>query len=139
MDLKQSVDIAAPADAVWKTLMDVENWRDWTASITSIERLDKSTFGLGSQVRTMQPKLARAIWTVTRFEPGKSFELESKNPGARTVAGHYLEAVDGGTRVTLTIQMSGFAAALLQPFIKPLTLRYVAMEAEGLKKRCERQ
>jgi uncharacterized membrane protein len=139
MDLQHIIEIAAPPEAVWKTLIDVERWPEWTASVNKVERVEKSIFGLGSQARIEQPKLAKTVWTVTRFEPAKSFDWESRTTGSHTVAGHVIEPSSVGSKVTLTVRVSGWAAKLLQGFLKPLTERYMAMEAEGLKKVCERQ
>jgi carbon monoxide dehydrogenase subunit G len=139
MELQHTIEIAAPPEVVWKVLIDVERWPEWTASTTKVERVDKLAFGLGSQVRIEQPKLAKTVWTVTRFEPAKSFDWDSRTTGSHTIAGHIIEPSGTGSKVTLTVQVSGWAARLLQGFIKPLTERYMATEAQGLKKRCERQ
>jgi carbon monoxide dehydrogenase subunit G len=139
MELAHTIEIGALPEAVWKVLIDVERWPEWTASVNKVTRVDKSSFGLGSQARIEQPKLAKTVWTVTRFERAKSFDWESRTTGSHTIAGHSIEPSVGGSKVTLTVRVSGWAAKLLQGFIKPLTERYMAMEAEGLKKVCERQ
>src|ERR1700733_12215649 len=104
MQLTHSIEIAAPPEVVWNILIDVERWPEWTASMNRIERVEKSAFGLGSQARIEQPKLAKAVWTVTRFVPAKSFDWESRTTGAHTIAGHIIEATATGSKVTLTIQ-----------------------------------
>ena len=139
MELQHTIEIAAPPEAVWKMLIDVERWPQWTASVSSVERAEKSVFGLGSQARIEQPKLAKSLWTVIRFEPARRFDWESRTTGSHTIAGHIIEPNGTGSKVTLTVQVSGWAARLLQGFLKPLTERYMATEAEGLKKVCERQ
>jgi carbon monoxide dehydrogenase subunit G len=139
MELEHSIEIAAPPEAVWKVLIDVERWPEWTASTTKVERVEKSAFGLGSQARIEQPKLAKTVWTVVRFEPATRFDWESRTTGSHTIAGHIIEPSGTGSKVTLTVHVSGWAAKLLQGFLKPLTERYMATEAEGLKKVCERQ
>ncbi len=74
MDIERVIDIAAPRDQVWAAMSDVERWPEWTASVTSVERLDREPFGVGSRARVRQPRLPAAIWTVSALEPGHSFE-----------------------------------------------------------------
>lgn len=130
--------IGAPPAVVFRTLVDVARWSEWTASVTSVERLDGGAFGLGSRARVRQPKLGASVWTVTEFVPDASFTWVASYPGLRTTAGHRLTAVDGGTLATLSITERGPFAPLVRLLLGGLTRRYVGMEAAGLKRRCER-
>jgi len=107
------IDIAAPPDQVWTVLADIERWPEWTASVTSVERLDDGPVAVGSLARVKQPRLRAAVWRVTSVEPGRSFDWAAKSPGITTAAGHRLERSDGGTRVALTIEMTGPLAGIL--------------------------
>jgi hypothetical protein len=79
-----------------------------------------------------------ALWTVTRLEPGCSFDWESVVPGLRSRGGHRVEAGPGGrSRVTLTFDWSGWLAPLLRLAAGGIARRFVRAEAEGLKRRCE--
>jgi hypothetical protein len=55
----------------------------------------------------------------------------------RSVGGHRVEPEGGGSKVTLWIEQTGLMVPMLALFYKGLTRRYVTMEAEGLKRRCE--
>ena len=138
MDIERVIDIAAPAEQVWAALADVERWPEWTASVTSVERLDHGPFGVGSRARVRQPRLPAATWTVTALEPGRSFEWRSAVPGLRSVGDHRVDATgDRASRVTLSVTWSGPLAPVVRLVWGNLSRRYVEMEAEGLKRRCE--
>ena len=137
MNLQQSADIRAEIKGVWATLTDVQRWHEWTRSIDKIERLDDGEFGAGSRARIRQPRIPVAVWTVTEFEPGRSFTWVSEAVGIRTVATHVLEPRDGGTRLTLTIAQTGWLAWLIRSRAEKTAREYLAMEAQGLKQRCE--
>jgi uncharacterized membrane protein len=136
--IEQEVSIAASAEAVWEILSDVERWYEWTASIKSILLLDPKPLHLGSNALIEQPRLPRAKWQVTEIEPGRGFNWEAKSLGARTVGEHWItpEANDG-VRVILRVRQTGWLAWVFQRWIGKITREYVAMEANGLKLRCE--
>ena len=139
MDVRESIDIAAPPERVWAVMIDVERWREWTPTITSIDRLDGGSFRVGSRARVRQPKLPTAVWTVSVLEPGRYFEWRNVSPGLTSVAGHRAEpAAGGGTIVTLTFGWSGSLAWLIRLVYGKLARRYVRTEAESLKRWCER-
>jgi Polyketide cyclase / dehydrase and lipid transport len=137
MKIGVSVEILRPAESVWPVLIDVERWPEWTASITKIERLDQAAFGPGSTVRIRQPKLKTVVWHVTEFRQGRLFTWETQSTGVSTIARHTIQPSEHGCIVTHTIEQEGWLAWLLRPFLMGLTQRYVRMEAQGLKKRCE--
>lgn len=138
MDIKRVIDITAPQDRVWATMVDVERWPEWTASMTSVKRLDRRPFGVGSRARVHQPRFPAAVWTVTALEPGRSFEWQSAAPGLLSVGVHTVDATgDHTSRVTLSITWSGPLAPVIRLLFGKLSKRYVQMEAQGLKLRCE--
>lgn len=132
-----SIDVAAPPDAVWASVSDVESWPKLTASVTHVEPLDGLVSGIGSRARVVQPRLRPATWTVTRWEPGHGFSWESKAAGMTTVGDHYVEATAGGSRLTLRIHQHGLLAPVVGLFYRKLTRRYMEMEATGMKRAAE--
>ena len=137
MRYETTVEIAAATPKVWAALMEVERWPEWTASTTSIERLDEVPLALGSEVRIKQPKLRALVWAVTEFDEGRSFSWTSRSGGLRTLAEHRLEPRGESTAVTLSIDQSGFLARIVAVVTSGMTRRYVDTEAQGLKARCE--
>ena len=138
MQCDTAIDIAAGAGDVWSVLMDVESWPEWTASMSSVKRLDVGPFRMGSHVRILQPKLPRAVWTVTEVDPVRSFTWVASGPGFTTTAEHRVEpASERSVRVSLSLRQSCALAPILGLFLSGITRRYVTLEAEGLKRRCE--
>src|SRR4051794_19499230 len=96
MRFQTQVDVDADPETVWRVLIDVESWPKWTASMTSVQRLQGGEFGVGSSARVVQPKLKAAVYTVTECEAGRSFTWEMKTTGVQVRAGHLIEDLGGG-------------------------------------------
>jgi hypothetical protein len=138
MNLQIATDIRAESKSVWATLVDVERWPEWTRSVERVERLDDGEFGIGSRARIRQPRIPVAIWKVTEFEPGKSFTWVSEAFGIRSVGTHLVEPRGEGTvSLILTIVQTGWLARLVRSRAEKTAREYLAMEAQGLKRRCE--
>lgn len=136
--IEQEVLIDASVEAVWEILSDVERWYEWTPSIKSILLLDPKPLHLGSTALIEQPRLPRSKWQVTEIERGHGFSWESKSIGVRTVGEHWITPeANSGVRVILRVRQTGWLAWILQRWIGTITREYVAMEAKGLKLRCE--
>lgn len=133
-----AVDIDAAPEKVWAVLADVEHWPEWTRSMIRVQRLEDGPFGLGSTARVRQPRLPQAVYTVTEYEPGQNFTWATRSPGITIVGGHHVVSrEDGHATVRLTVDQTGVLAPLVGLFAGRLTRRYVTLEAEGLKRRCE--
>jgi carbon monoxide dehydrogenase subunit G len=135
--IERTIDIDAPPEIVWAVMSDVERWHEWTASITGVERLDGGAFGVCSRARVRQPGFAPAVWRVTEFTPLRGFTWGMRSLGAHAVGDHRVVAKDGGSSVTLSVDMDGWLLRLFARRLGELTRRYVETEAQGLKKRCE--
>jgi carbon monoxide dehydrogenase subunit G len=137
LDFTVTVDIAAPPPAVWVVIRDVERWHEWTASITSITRLDAGPLEVGSRATVQQPKLPTNTFTVTRLEEGRGFDWESRSPALTGIGHHWIEPTATGSRVTLGVDFRGLLAPIVRLFYGGLTQRYIEMEAAGLERRVE--
>ena len=136
-EFRVTVEIAAPPERVWPAIRDVERWHEWTASITSIRRLDDGPLREGSRAVVQQPKLPSNTFEVTKLEANRGFTWETKSAGLRGAGHHWIEPIDGGraSRVTLGVDFSGLLAPIVALFYGALTQRYIEMEAAGLKSR----
>lgn len=136
--LEERIRIEAPADAVWAVLADVERWPEWTASVESAELQNAGPLAMGSVARLKQPGYRAALWRVTAFDAPRSFAWESAPmPGVRAIAGHTVTPDGDATDVILTIDTTGPLSFMLDRMIRSASLRFIPMEAQGLKKRSE--
>lgn len=136
-EFRTVIDIDAPRAGVWAVLRDVERWPEWTASVREVRLQSRAALEVGAQVRVVQPRLPSGVWTVTACEADRGFEWVLRNPGSRITAGHWIEDLPQGCRVLLSVRLDGALSGLIGWMTGSLTRRYMAMEAEGLKKRSE--
>ncbi|GIF51557.1 hypothetical protein Afe04nite_60960 [Asanoa ferruginea] len=124
----------ADLGAAWAVLRDVTDWPRWTASMTTVERLDDGPLRLGSQARIKQPGMPALVWEVTTFEDEAEFSWTNRSPGVRTVGRHLLHRnADGSTRITLELHQTGPIAGLLNLMSGRRNRRYLELEVAGLK------
>ncbi len=136
MRFEITVDVAAPPERVWNLLSDVERLPALTPSMESVELLD-GPLRAGARARVRQPRLARAVWTVTEVTDGESFTWESRAPGVTTTGGHLVRPAADGATLHLTLVQSGPLAPVLGLLFGRRARAYVTMEANGVKKAAE--
>ncbi|MHB8450903.1 MAG: SRPBCC family protein [Mycobacteriales bacterium] len=138
MHVERAVGINVTSDVVWSVLADVERWPKWTESVTEVIWIEGSGLATGNRVRIKQPGMPALVWTVTDCEPGTSFTWESTRPGLATVGSHRVTPVrQGAATLTLGIRHAGILAPLVGLVSARRTRRYVAMEADGIKRSAE--
>lgn len=137
MRFEHTIDINASPAQVWTILADVAHWKDWTPTVKSFEWVEGDTLAVGAKARLDLEGAGKGIWTVTNIDEGRSFSWENHTKGVRTVGGHVVDARDGGSRVTLILEQSGFMATLLKPMIARVSNRNLPIEAAGLKRASE--
>ena len=137
MEYQISVDIDAPPEVVWPVMHDGERWHEWTESVTSVRLLDRRPLRVGSRALIRQPRFPPAVWKVTALEPGHSFTWRSGMPLMWVYGHHSVERHAKGTRATLRLTYEGLLARIMGRMTRGITLRYLNMEASGLKRRSE--
>ncbi|CPR13104.1 polyketide cyclase/dehydrase and lipid transport [Mycobacterium bohemicum DSM 44277] len=138
MITEDSVVIDAPPQLVWEVFSDVERWREWTASVTSLTGLDGPGLAVGKRFAIKQPGMQKLTWTVCEIDPGASWTWVQRSPGATTTARHDVIAQsDGRTLVKQRLDQRGPLGALVARLMLKKTKRFLDMEARGLKARSE--
>ena len=130
-----SIEIEAPPDVVWRLFSQVEGWPEWTASVRRVSPLDAPALAVGHRYEIRQPRFPRLVWTVTEFDPGRSWTWRQRSPGSTTAAVHEVVPLAGGRRtlVRQQIDQRGPGGVLVGLLARGLTRRYLQMEADGLK------
>ncbi len=137
MNFNITVEIQASPQTVWGVLREIERWREWTPTVTSIRCLDDGPLAVGSRARIRQPKLPPADWRVTELEEGRSFTWVTGSPGVRVTARHWVDPHASGSRATLSLTFAGLLGPLVGRLARALNERYLRLEADGLKTRSE--
>ncbi len=133
----ERIAVAAPPAVVWDVMTRFEQWPEWTASVTAARPLVAAPPGLGARYRIEQPSLQPAEWTITAWEPGRTFTWESRRTGLRAVGVHTVTPTGRGCEVELVVRYEGPLGPLVAVLAGGLTRRYMAMEAAGLRARAE--
>lgn len=127
------LECGAPRGAVWNVLADVQKWPEWTPTMTSVRALGASGLTPGNKFEVKQPGLAKAVFTVDACVEGTAFAWSTRSAGVSTLADHVLsDTARGGTRVELSIRMSGPGVGLLWMLLGRKVRSFVDTEAESL-------
>jgi len=137
-EFQLSIDIHAPIGRVWDVTIDFERWPEWTPTVTRAKVRGKGSAGVGTLITIYQPKLLPALWRVTQFEPKRVIELQSGFPGLRVIALHNMAQRGEHTTLTLTIRFEGWMGRMLARRLADLNNRYLALEADGIRRYCEK-
>jgi uncharacterized membrane protein len=133
MRIEHHLDIEAPPSILFALNTDIERWPTLTPTVTSVTRLDEGPLRVGSQARIKQPGQRPAVWTVNTIEPDHCFIWSTKSMGLGMVATHLVEPTATGSRNTLRIDLSGFAASLLGRLLRRKIHSVLATENEGFR------
>ena len=139
LHIEEHIEIAAPPATVWAVVADLPAWPTWTPTVATIEVLDAGPPHLGQRARLRQPGYRPALWTVTRVAEGTGFWWETRTLGMTVTAGHAIRPTPAGSRVTLSIDVSGPTAALLGWIVARVSRRFLPQEAAGLRAASERR
>ena len=134
MRFEETIDIDAPQQRVWDVLSDLETWPRHIETVDVVKLLTPPPVAVGSRILLKQPKLPEGTWDVTVWEAPSYFEWRQTSGGVTSVAGHRVEALEGGrSRLSLSIDMRGPLIPIIGLFYKDLVTRYMSIEARGMK------
>lgn len=115
---------------LWELVGDIERWPQLLPTVSSVNPLDdRSTCGIGSRFEVRQPGLAKAVWEVTQWQPGRRFTWAARSIGVLTTATHEVSADGSGARLTLTLDWSGPLAPLVRRVYGRRVATMVELEA----------
>ncbi len=105
-EISVSRDVAAPADAVWQVMTDLERSPQVVSAIGEVERLDDNDgFQVGTrwrETRKMFGKEATEEMEVTTVEPGRSYTVAADSRGARYQSTMTVDALgEGHSRLSM--------------------------------------
>lgn len=133
--IEETVEIAAAPERVWQLSVDVERWPEWSRNFRDVRRIDAGPFGPQSSARIRQRGIPETTWRVLSLDEGRAFAWRGRLfPGLWSTGTHLVEAVDGGTRVTLGVELSG----PLAPLFAAVARRALRVEIADMKARAER-
>jgi uncharacterized protein YndB with AHSA1/START domain len=137
MALRTLTTTTADPARVWAVLSDLDAWPEWLPTVDTLTREEPGRpHGVGAAYLLKQPRLPRARWVVSRWEPGKGFTWTSSGPGVTTTGTHDLTPTpDGGTEIVLGIRWTGLLGGLFGLIFGRLTRRYIDTEAASLAER----
>ncbi|WP_164848301.1 SRPBCC family protein [Halobacteriovorax sp. HLS] len=139
MKFEHEITINASFDLVWDTIIDINNWSQWTPTV-EYSSLDGDTFSLGSIATIKQPGTPASKWKVTAFSNRDSFTWDSAQLGVRMIASHEIRKIDESHTINiLSLELKGFLTFLLWPILKRKIENILSAENEGLKLYCENQ
>jgi uncharacterized membrane protein len=138
MQFETTVQVDAPAAAVWAALVDVRRWPEWTESMQDVRWLDDEGIRVGARARIKQPGTPALTWTVTELDTGRAFTWQASSPGVKTVGTHAVSAAEEDrSTLTLGLRQTGVLAGLIGALTGARTRKFVQMEADGLKRAAE--
>ena len=143
LDVRASIEIERPPEAVAAYQFDPANDADWIGGVKTTERLTDGPIGRGSRVHRLGILLGRPIeWVMDVVEhvPGRRLAMHAvRSPFPMDVA-YELAPVAGGTRASIRIQgQAGGIYGLLGPLTPLMVRRSVQSDLGRLKRAVERK
>ena len=104
---EQSVWINRPVEEVFEFATNPEKEPQWNTSMQESEITSEGPLGVGTKVRSMSRVLGRSVettWEVTEYEVNRRKAVKSTSGPVPFEATSVFESVEGGTKLTFTIQ-----------------------------------
>ncbi len=137
MKLENTIEIKASMAHIWAVTYDIENWPQWTPTISSVKKCDREQTAVGSKAWVKQPAMKKTEWTITALNEPECFVWTARIFGMPSVATHTIFEKEGKTYNRLGFEMTGQLARLLGPILRPQLQKALIIENKGLKAFCE--
>jgi Polyketide cyclase / dehydrase and lipid transport len=113
MQVEHRINVAAPAETIFRIYEDVQNWYTWDPDTKSATL--EGPFEVGSRGRLTPTKGNAVPMLLTQVVPGSSFTVESRIPLFRMLFEHELLSTSGATEVVHRVTFSGLLSVVLGP------------------------
>ena len=128
--IRASVVIRRPVEDVFAFAADFRNDRAWRGDVRELHYLSDGPIGVGMHELETSRLFGRSVVTETRisvYEPNREVAFEYVSGPYRVRGSRYFEPVDGGTRLTFTLesQAGSRLEGLLDPVLAFLYQRMV--------------
>ena len=132
-----STTIKRPVEDVWAVISNVENNPKWSSFALDAKQTSPGPLGVGTTARFVGKFLGRRMESesvITEFEPNRKYSWENKSGPFPLKGSTALEQIDGGTRVTGTIEGEpGGFFKLAEPLVITMAKRSLKGDLDNLK------
>jgi len=139
MKLENTIEIKASMAHIWAVTCDIENWPQWTPTISAVKKCEREQTAVGSKALVKQPGIKETEWTITVLNEPECFAWTASILGMPSVATHEIFEKEGKTYNRLSFEITGRLARLIGPILRPQLQKALATENKGLKAFCETQ
>ncbi len=135
--------IDAPAERVFETVAQIENFSKAIPHITGIEFLSKQRKGVGTrfrETRVMGGREATTELEVTEYVPNEKVRLVSESGGTTWDTVFTVHPVAGaGTELKMVMDSTPhkLMAKIVNPLVGPMVRKALEKDLDGLKEHCE--
>ena len=134
--------IDAPADFVFRTVAEIENYSKAIPHIVDVEFLSDVRSGVGSrfrETRLMMGREASTILEVTEYVENDRVRIVSDEGGTIWDSVFTVSPVDGGTELTLVMDAAPytFKSRILTPVMKLVIRMGLVKDMDAVKEYCE--
>ena len=134
--VEHSIVINRPVEEVFAVVTNVENNPKWGSGLLEAVKTSEGPIGVGTTWRLVRKVLGQRLEAeseVTEYELNRNYVQRSKSPFPVEVRQTY-EAVEGGTRITITLEAEpGGFFKLAEPLLKSTAKREIDAEFANLK------
>ena len=134
--IEHSIVINRPVEDVFAVVTNLENNPKWGSGLLEAVKTSEGPIGVGTTWRLVRKVLGQRLEAeseVTEYELNRNYVQRSKSPFPVEVRQTY-EAVEGGTRITITLEAEpGGFFKLAEPLLKSTAKRDIDVEFANLK------
>jgi uncharacterized membrane protein len=141
--IEESVIINRPAEETFAFVGNIENQAQWAGPVSESRKTSEGPVGVGTTYTQVTQLLGRRMeskYEVTEYEPNRKFSSKTTSGPISIHNTLAVEAVDDGTKVTVSAKVEGAGFfKLAEPIFGRMVTRQVATDTRTLKDLLEAQ